>query len=276
MKWFGYIGPNGAGKSTTIKIMCGILTPDSGICKINGLIPYKDRKKYVKDIGVVFGNRSALWWDVPVEDSFELIKEIYGISDETYKRQKNMLVEMLNIKEIIKTPTRQLSLGQRMRCEIAAAFLHEPKIVFLDEPTIGLDSISKIAVRDFVKKINKEKNTTIILTTHDTGDIEALTKRVILIGKGKLLLDGSFNNLIKKYSHKIINIKYKGKALEMPLGMQIVEKSANELKIMVDENKIKLTDAISFISSSLEVLDMEIKNTDIDDVVANLYKEYQI
>ena len=163
-----------------------------------------------------------------------------------------------------------------MRCEIAAAFLHEPKIVFLDEPTIGLDSISKIAVRDFVKKINKEKNTTIILTTHDTGDIEALTKRVILIGKGKLLLDGSFNNLIKKYSHKIINIKYKGKALEMPLGMQIVEKSANELKIMVDENKIKLTDAISFISSSLEVLDMEIKNTDIDDVVANLYKEYQI
>ena len=273
---FGLIGPNGAGKSTTIKIMCGILTPDSGICKINGLIPYKDRKKYVKDIGVVFGNRSALWWDVPVEDSFELIKEIYGISDETYKRQKNMLVEMLNIKEIIKTPTRQLSLGQRMRCEIAAAFLHEPKIVFLDEPTIGLDSISKIAVRDFVKKINKEKNTTIILTTHDTGDIEALTKRVILIGKGKLLLDGSFNNLIKKYSHKIINIKYKGKALEMPLGMQIVEKSANELKIMVDENKIKLTDAISFISSSLEVLDMEIKNTDIDDVVANLYKEYQI
>ena len=256
--------------------MCGILTPDSGICKINGLIPYKDRKKYVKDIGVVFGNRSALWWDVPVEDSFELIKEIYGISDETYKRQKNMLVEMLNIKEIIKTPTRQLSLGQRMRCEIAAAFLHEPKIVFLDEPTIGLDSISKIAVRDFVKKINKEKNTTIILTTHDTGDIEALTKRVILIGKGKLLLDGSFNNLIKKYSHKIINIKYKGKALEMPLGMQIVEKSANELKIMVDENKIKLTDAISFISSSLEVLDMEIKNTDIDDVVANLYTEYQI
>ena len=163
-----------------------------------------------------------------------------------------------------------------MRCEIAAAFLHEPKIVFLDEPTIGLDSISKIAVRDFVKKINKEKNTTIILTTHDTGDIEALTKRVILIGKGKLLLDGSFNNLIKKYSHKIINIKYKGKALEMPLGMQIVEKSANELKIMVDENKIKLTDAIFFISSSLEVLDMEIKNTDIDDVVANLYKEYQI
>lgn len=203
------------GKSTTIKIMCGILTPDSGICKINGFIPYKDRKKYVKDIGVVFGNRSALWWDVPVEDSFELIKEIYNISDENYKKQRNMLTEMLNIGEIIKTPTRQLSLGQRMRCEIAAAFLHEPKIVFLDEPTIGLDSISKIAVRDFIKKINKEKNTTIILTTHDTGDIEALTKRVILIGKGRVLLDGSFNGLIKKYSHKVINIKYKGKISDL-------------------------------------------------------------
>ena len=203
--------------------MCGILTPDSGICKINGLIPYKDRKKYVKDIGVVFGNRSALWWDVPVEDSFELIKEIYGISDETYKRQKNMLVEMLNIKEIIKTPTRQLSLGQRMRCEIAAAFLHEPKIVFLDEPTIGLDSISKIAVRDFVKKINKEKNTTIILTTHDTGDIEALTKRVILIGKGKLLLDGSFNNLIKKYI-KFNNLTKTDKKINIYSDMNFVKR----------------------------------------------------
>lgn len=177
----GYIGPNGAGKSTTIKIMCGILTPDSGECTINGYTPCKERKEYVKDIGVVFGNRSALWWDVPVEDSFELLKEIYSIPDARYKSQKNELVEMLNISEIIKTPTRQLSLGQRMRCEIAAAFLHDPKIVFLDEPTIGLDSISKIAVREFIKKINREKHTTIILTTHDTGDIEALTKRVILI-----------------------------------------------------------------------------------------------
>ena len=196
----GYIGPNGAGKSTTIKIMCGILTPTSGNCTINGLVPYKQRKRYVKDIGVVFGNRSALWWDVPVEDSFELMKEIYGISDSKYKQQKEMLVEMLNIKEIIRTPTRQLSLGQRMRCEIASAFLHDPKIVFLDEPTIGLDSTSKIAVRKFIKKINKEKNTTIILTTHDTGDIEALTKRIILIGKGKVLLDGSFKKLTEEYA----------------------------------------------------------------------------
>jgi ABC-2 type transport system ATP-binding protein len=272
----GYIGPNGAGKSTTIKIMCGILTPDSGECKINGLVPYKQRSKYVKDIGVVFGNRSALWWDVPVEDSFELLKEIYNIPEDKYIKQRDMLTEMLNIKKIIKTPTRQLSLGQRMRCEIAAAFLHDPKIVFLDEPTIGLDSTSKIAVREFIKKINKEKNTTIILTTHDTGDIEALTKRIILIGKGKLLLDGSLNNLMKRYSKKDLNIKYRGRITELPLGMRVIERNQNEAKIEIDEHQIKLADAIVFLSNTVDVLDLDVSNTPIDDVVANLYKEYQI
>ena len=240
------------------------------------MVPYKQRKEYVKDIGVVFGNRSGLWWDVPVVDSFELLKEIYNIPDKKKKKQKEMLTDMLNIQEIIRTPTRQLSLGQRMRCEIAAAFLHDPKIVFLDEPTIGLDSTSKIAVRNFIKKINKEKNTTIILTTHDTGDIEALTKRVILIGKGKLLLDGSLNSLTKKYTKKILNVKYKGRIIELIPGMKILEKDKDQVKIEVDESKIKLADAIIYISNNIEVLDLEVKNTPIDDVVANLYKEYQI
>lgn len=240
------------------------------------MVPYKQRKEYVKDIGVVFGNRSGLWWDVPVVDSFELLKEIYNIPDEKYKKQKEMLTDMLNIQELIRTPTRQLSLGQRMRCEIAAAFLHDPKIVFLDEPTIGLDSTSKIAVRNFIKKINKEKNTTIILTTHDTGDIEALTKRVILIGKGKLLLDGSLNSLTKKYTKKILNVKYKGRIIELIPGMKILEKDKDQVKIEVDESKIKLADAIIYISNNIEVLDLEVKNTPIDDVVANLYKEYHI
>ena len=272
----GYIGPNGAGKSTTIKIMCGILTPDSGECVINGLVPYRDRKEYVKDIGVVFGNRSALWWDVPVEDSFELIKSIYKIPEDKYKNQKDMLVEMLNIGEIIKTPTRQLSLGQRMRCEIAGAFLHDPKIVFLDEPTIGLDSVSKIAVRDFIKKINKEKNTTIILTTHDTGDIEALTKRIILIGKGQLLVDGNLKGLIKQYSNKEIKVKFDEEIDSFCEGLKILEKGENEYRLEIDESKINLADSIVEISKMGKIKDLEISSTSIDNIVARLYREYKI
>ena len=196
----GYIGPNGAGKSTTIKIMSGILYPDSGKCVINGRTPWKDRKNHVKDIGVVFGQRSQLWWDVPVIDSFQLLKDIYKVPQTEYEKNINELIELLNLGDIVKTPTRQLSLGQRMRCEIAASLIHNPKILFLDEPTIGLDSISKIAVRDFIKENNKERKTTVILTTHDTQDIDALTKRIILIGKGQVLLDGNLDDLKEKFN----------------------------------------------------------------------------
>ncbi|QSX04702.1 ATP-binding cassette domain-containing protein [Sedimentibacter sp. zth1] len=195
----GYIGPNGAGKSSTIKIMAGILTPDSGTCIINGRVPYKERVKHVSEIGVVFGQRSQLWWDVPVIDSFELIKDIYKIPQKTYKDNLNNLSTLLNIEQIIKTPARQLSLGQRMRCEIVASVLHNPKILFLDEPTIGLDAVSKIAVRNFINTINKERNTTIILTTHDMQDIDALAKRILLIGKGQMLLDGTLEEMKEQY-----------------------------------------------------------------------------
>ena len=191
----GYIGPNGAGKSSTIKILSGILTPEAGTCQINGLTPWKNRIEHVKNIGVVFGQRTQLWWDVPVMDSFELLKEIYRIDDHTYRRNLEQLTDMLDLSELLRTPTRQLSLGQRMRCEIAASLLHDPKILFLDEPTIGLDAVSKLAVRDFILKLNKEKKTTVILTTHDMQDIEALTNRIILIGKGKILLDGSITDI---------------------------------------------------------------------------------
>ena len=187
----GYIGPNGAGKSSTIKIMSGVLTPDSGECRINGRVPWKDRVNHVREIGVVFGQRSQLWWDVPVIDSFELLRDIYSVERETYCRNLDDLTQLLDIGQILKTPCRQLSLGQRMRCEIAASLLHNPRILFLDEPTIGLDAVSKIAVRDFIKSINREYGTTVILTTHDMQDIEALTERIILIGKGRILLDGA-------------------------------------------------------------------------------------
>jgi ABC-2 type transport system ATP-binding protein len=272
----GYIGPNGAGKSTTIKVMTGILTPEIGKCKINNLIPWKDRVKYVKDIGVVFGNRSGLWWDVPVDDSFELIKKIYRIDNEEYLKTKQELVDLLDISEVIKTPVRNLSLGQRMRCEIAAAFLHNPKIVFLDEPTIGLDAVSKIAVREFIKKINKEKKTTIILTTHDTGDIEALTNRIILIGKGKILLDGNLNDLKKKFSKKYLTIDFNGELDSLCEGLKFIEKYESRVKLELNESICTLANAISYITSKIELLDLEVDNTTIDDIVVKLYEEYNI
>lgn len=193
----GYIGPNGAGKSSTIKILSGVLTPDSGTCFINGRIPWKDRVAHVREIGVVFGQRSQLWWDVPVIDSMELLKEIYSIPQDVYEGSLSQLTELLDLGELLRTPARQLSLGQRMRCEIAASLLHRPKLLFLDEPTIGLDAVSKLAVRKFIRQINQERRTTVILTTHDMQDIEALASRVILIGKGHILLDGSFQDILQ-------------------------------------------------------------------------------
>ena len=191
----GLLGPNGAGKSSTIKILSGILTPDSGTCLVNEQVPWKNRKAYVRQIGVVFGQRSQLWWDIPVMDSFDLLRAIYSIPESKYRDKLDELTQLLHLEELLKTPTRQLSLGQRMRCEIAASLLHEPSLLFLDEPTIGLDAVSKIAVRDFIKKMNEEHQTTVILTTHDMQDIEAITNRVILIGKGRKLMDGTLDDL---------------------------------------------------------------------------------
>jgi len=191
----GYIGPNGAGKSTTIKIMCGVLTPDGGECVVNGRVPWRHRVTHVRDIGVVFGQRSQLWWDVPIIDSFELIRDIYKTPQSIYKKNLDELTEILELGEILKTPARSLSLGQRMRCEIVGSLLHNPKILFLDEPTIGLDAVSKIAVREFIRRLNKERGTTVLLTTHDMQDIEALASRIILIGKGEVLLDGGLDDL---------------------------------------------------------------------------------
>ena len=191
----GYIGPNGAGKSSTIKILSGILTPDSGTVLVNGRVPYKNRIAHVREIGVVFGQRSQLWWDVPVIDSFELLKDIYSIPQPVYQQSLEELTELLDLKELLRSPVRQLSLGQRMRCEIAASLLHRPRILFLDEPTIGLDAVSKLAVRDFIRKQNREHKTTVLLTTHDMQDIEALASRIILIGKGDILMDGTLKDI---------------------------------------------------------------------------------
>ena len=191
----GYIGPNGAGKSTTIKILSGILTPDSGQCLVNGRVPWKERTRHVREIGVVFGQRTQLWWDVPVIDSFELLKDIYAIPPETYRINVDELTQLLDLSDLLRTPARMLSLGQRMRCEIAGSLLHSPKLLFLDEPTIGLDAVSKLAVREFIRRLNQERRTTVLLTTHDMQDIEALASRILLIGKGKILLDGGLEDI---------------------------------------------------------------------------------
>jgi ABC-2 type transport system ATP-binding protein len=195
----GYIGPNGAGKSTSIKVMCGVLTPDSGTCIIDGRTPWKERRAHSRTIGVVFGQRSQLWWDVPVIDSFDLIRDIYSIDKNEYKRNLDELTSLLNLGELLKCPARSLSLGQRMRCEISASLLHNPRTLFLDEPTIGLDAVSKLAVRQFIKDRNAAHGTTVILTTHDMNDIEALTERILLIGKGRILLDSTFDTLQQEW-----------------------------------------------------------------------------
>ena len=191
----GYIGPNGAGKSTTIKILSGILRPDSGECTVNGMVPWEDRKKYVSKLGVVFGQRSQLWWDVPVIESFQLLRDIYRVERGEFQSNLRRLTEQLDLQPFLNAPVRLLSLGQRMRCEIAASLLHSPEILFLDEPTIGLDAVSKLKVREFIQSENRERKITVILTTHDMQDIDALCHRVLLIGKGQLLLDGSIEEI---------------------------------------------------------------------------------
>lgn len=271
----GYIGPNGAGKSTTIKMLAGILNPDDGEILINGMIPTRDRVKYTKEIGVVFGQRSQLWWDIPVEDTFDLLKEIYKVPDDEYNKTKNKLVKLLELEEIIKVPVRQLSLGQRMRCEIAASLLHSPKILFLDEPTIGLDANSKIVVRNFIKEINKTNKITVILTTHDMSDIEYLASRIILIGKGKVLYDGSLDKIKNLFDKKkIVRIKTNDNLDDINIkGIIDINKEDNTYVYRIDTSILSLSSFIKKLST-YNIDDIDVENQNIDDIILNLYEEY--
>lgn len=275
----GYIGPNGAGKSTTIKIMSGILVPTKGTCEILGFTPWKDRKKYVKNIGVVFGQRSQLWWDVPVIDSFELLKDIYKIPTQEYKETLELLVSTLKLEEILNRPLRQLSLGQKMKCELAGSLLHKPKILFLDEPTIGLDAVTKLTVRDFVKFINKAWGTTVILTTHDMSDIDALTNKIILIGRGQLLYNGSFSEIRHKYENiKTIEVEFKTEYENLEVnGYEVVSHNKNMAVLKnLPTTQFNTKEFISEIGKKYEVVDFSIKSMSVDEILAKLYSDYKI
>lgn len=275
----GYIGPNGAGKSTTIKIMSGILTPTSGSCRINGMIPWKNRREFVKKIGVVFGQKSQLWWDVPVIDSFYLLKDIYKIPNDEFDETLKLLDSVLNLKELLGRPLRQLSLGQKMKCELAGSLLHRPKILFLDEPTIGLDAITKLAVRDFIKFINKEWNTTIILTTHDMNDIEALTNKIILIGKGKILYQGSFSKIKNKYSSsKTIEVEFAKDYSSVKLeGYEIISHTQRFATLKnLPETVFHVKTFVDDITQKYEIVDFQISSLSVDEILAALYKDYEL
>ncbi|MCI9303435.1 ATP-binding cassette domain-containing protein [Clostridium sp.] len=278
----GYIGANGAGKSTTIKMMTGILKPTNGIVSVNGLVPYENREKNAKNIGVVFGQKTQLWWDLPISETFSLLKDIYDVSDEDFNERMNFLKEVLELDEFFLSPVRTLSLGQRMRADLAAALIHNPKVIYLDEPTIGLDVVVKERVRKAIKEINEKYNTTIILTTHDLNDIEELCSRIIIIDKGKKIYDGEINGVKEKFGYlttveiqikEEINLESFNEFNEMKYDCEFkLNFNENKLSITFNKNKISSSEIIGRVMKKLSVIDFAVKETSIEDIVKKMYR----
>lgn len=274
----GYIGSNGAGKSTTIKMMCGILTPTRGSIEIDGIEPYKKRKTIASKIGVVFGQKTQLWWDIPLIESFKVLKEIYRISDIDYQKRLQFLYDVLGIKDFIKQPVRTLSLGQRMRADLAAAWLHNPKILFLDEPTIGLDVLVKEKIRNAIKMMNEKFNTTVILTTHDMQDIENLCKRLIIIDKGSIIYDGTLENVKYRFGDlRTLTVTLREKKSDSQLydyegKLKFLRDEENENKLIIKFNaqEITLETVINYAFNQLGATDMKVEEIGIEDVVKKL------
>lgn len=278
----GYIGANGAGKSTTIKMMTGILVPSKGNCVVNEIVPYKNRQLNAKQIGVVFGQRTQLWWDLPLTETFSILKDIYDVSDEDFKNRMNFLKEVLDLDEFISSAVRTLSLGQRMRADLAAALINNPKILYLDEPTIGLDVMVKEKIRKAIKQINKEYNTTVILTTHDLSDIEELCSRIIIIDKGRKVYDGGIDEIKNTYGYNRtvqMSLKEVDKASDINLAKHFnllnddVKSwiTGKNINIQFNKNKISISQIVDYVMSKFEVLDMNIKETDIEDIIKRIY-----
>lgn len=274
----GYIGSNGAGKSTTIKMMCGILTPSSGKIEIDGIEPYKKRKVIAAKIGVVFGQKTQLWWDIPLIESFKVLKEVYKVSDSDYEDRLNFLCGTLDINEFITQPVRTLSLGQRMRADLAAAWLHNPEILFLDEPTIGLDVLVKEKIRNAIKMMNAKYNTTVILTTHDMKDIENLCKRIIIIDQGSIIYDGTLENVKYRFGDlRTLTVSLKDKKEDSQLydyegKLSFIRDEENEKKLIIKFNaqEITLETVVNYAFNQLGAIDMKIEEISIEDVVKKL------
>ncbi|HXQ11410.1 MAG TPA: ATP-binding cassette domain-containing protein [Caulobacteraceae bacterium] len=272
----GFIGPNGAGKSTTIKILSGILRPTSGEVVIDGLVPYEDRIRHVARIGVVFGQRTQLWWDLPVIEGFDLLAAIYRVEPARYRATRDELVALLKLERLLDQPVRQLSLGQRMRAEICAALLHEPSILFLDEPTIGLDAPAKLAVREVVQRLNRERGVTVLLTTHDMHDIEALAERVIVIGHGRILADSPFERLrAEGLAERRVYIEFAEDAPELALaGVEVRAREGRSLELAFDPAKTSAPALIARIAAEHAVTDIHVEQPAIEEVIARFYDRH--
>jgi len=272
----GFIGPNGAGKSTTIKILSGILRPTSGSVEVDGLVPYEDRIRHVARIGVVFGQRTQLWWDLPVIEGFDLLAAIYRVERRRYQRTRDELVALLKLDRLLDQPVRQLSLGQRMRAEIAAALLHEPQILFLDEPTIGLDAPAKLAVREVVQRLNRERGVTVLLTTHDMHDIEALAERVIVIGHGRILADSPFERLrAEGLAERRVYLEFADDAPDLSIaGVEVRARDGRSLELAFDPGKTSAPALIARIAAQHPLADIHVEQPAIEEVIARFYDRH--
>ncbi len=271
----GYIGPNGAGKSTTVKILSGILTPDGGEANVGGCVPWLERKKHVRHIGVVFGQRSQLWWDVPLLDSFSLLRDMYRVPQTEYQKRLDELVAALDLHALLRTPLRLLSLGQRMRAELCGSLLHGPELLFLDEPTIGLDAVSKLALRDFLRRENEQRGTTILLTTHDMEDIAALSSRVMVLGHGKKLFDGALPDLLSRYdTQRVITVRYEGDGAPpaLPHACQCAKEGA-DYKITYSPQVLPTAQILTLLQSAGSIRELTAQPQNIDHLIADMYRE---
>jgi ABC-2 type transport system ATP-binding protein len=270
----GYLGPNGAGKSTTIKMLTGLLVPSSGSLNVNGFVPWKERQRYVSSIGAVFGQRTTLWWDLPVIESLQLLQYIYKVSEATFKQNLKEFENVLELNEFISSPVRSLSLGQRMRADLCAALLHNPALLFLDEPTIGLDVVAKERIRKFIKHVNEVRETTVLLTTHDLSDVQKLCQRILIIDQGKLLFDGALDTLQNRFGGKwqlVVDFTEPYQSVEVA-GAEVVRLEGIRAIYTFDRNRLSVSDLISRISAQYSVRDISVHEPEIEVTIRNIYE----